>query len=374
MAKQPARVLHIYKDYFPVLGGIENHVRLLAEAQVQRGLAVTVLVTSLTRHTTVETINGVRVVKAARLATVASTPLSLSLFAWVRRLDADIAHLHFPYPIGEMAQLFLGRSQRTVITYHSDVVRQQGLLRLYTPFLWRVLARADRILPTSPQYVQTSPYLSRFANRCTVVPLGIDLQPFLTADQAQAAALRARYAAASRVLLFVGRLRYYKGLEYLIQALPQIAGQLWVIGSGPMEDSWRALTRDLGLGDRVRFLGEVPDADLPAHYAAADLFVLPASQRSEAFGAVMIEAMAAGLPVVCTELGTGTSFVNVDGVTGRVVPPRDPTALAAAINALLSDEAMRRAMGARARERAQQEFSLETMVDRVLAVYEEILP
>jgi len=364
------RVLHVYKDYYPVLGGIENHVRLLAEEQVKRGLDVTVLVTSLNGSTRVETMNGVRLIKAARWAKIASTPLSLDLLRWMSRLEADVTHLHFPYPPGELAHLLVGRGRRTVITYHSDVVRQRVLLFLYKPMLWRVLARADRILPTSPNYIDTSPFLRQVADKCEVVPLGIDLEPFRNVDENVVSQLR-RESSQPR-LLFVGLLRYYKGVQYLIEAMSQVGATLWVIGSGPMEAEWRGLAARRGVLDRVKFLGEVPNADLPAYYYACDLFVLPGSQRSEAFGAVQIEAMAAGKPVICTELGTGTSFVNLHGETGLVVPPRDSDALAQAINRLLADPALRAQMGQKAKTRAQ-EFSKERMVERISRVYDQVL-
>jgi rhamnosyl/mannosyltransferase len=175
------------------------------------------------------------------------------------------------------------------------------------------------------------------------------------------------------LLLFVGRLRYYKGLDYLIRALPEIPARLLVIGVGPMEAEWKALAEASGVSDRIAWLGEAPDADLPALYHLADLFVLPASHSSEAFGLVQVEAMAAGVPVVCTELGTGTSYVNQDGITGRVVPPRDPAALAAAISELLADPAKLAAMSAAARARVEEEFDQTVMVERVLVTYQKIV-
>ena len=362
------KILHVYKDYYPVLGGIENHVRLLAEAQAQRGHPVSVIVTSLDRHSTVENVAGVRVIKAARLATVASTPLSIALPLALRRECPDIAHLHFPYPVGEVSQLVLGRAPRMILTYHSDVVRQKGLLRFYRPFLWRVLHRADRIIATSAQYIASSPYLSKIAPKCVVIPLGIESQRFLHADQVAVRRIHEQYGAP--LVLFVGKLRYYKGLEYLLQAMVNVPARLLVIGTGPMESVWRALASSLGLEDRVSFLGQVSDEDLAAYYHASDVFVLPASERSEAFGTVQIEAMASATPVVSTELGTGTSFVNVHRETGLVVPARDPGALCLALQELLSDRELSQEMGRRARERALREFSLDTMVERVLALYD----
>ncbi len=368
------KILYVYKDYYPVVGGIENHIRLLCQGlKAHPDVEPTVLVTNRTGKTVIEEIDGVRVIKAARLATISSAPLSLSLFAWLHRLEVDVTHLHFPYPVGELAYLLAGRSRRLVITYHSDIVRQKYLLRVYEPFLRRVLARADVITVSSPNYMQSSPYLRPLAGKCVVIPHGTDLSRFVATEAVQRRAAQIRQHYAAPLILFVGLLRYYKGISFLIEAMPQIKARLLIVGQGPQGQEWQALARQLGLDDKVAFLGRVSDEELIALYHACDVFVLPSIHRSESWGAVQIEAMACGKPVVCTELGTGTSFVNVDGVTGRVVPPRDPAALATAINALLSDEATRRAMGARARERAQQEFSLETMVDRVLAVYTEVL-
>ena len=366
------KILHIYKDYYPVLGGIENHIKLLAEGQVERGHDVTVLVTAPGRQTETTTLNGVRLIRAGRLATVASTPLSLALPWTLRGLRPDIAHLHFPYPVGEVAAWVAGRARRTVITYHSDVVRQAGILRLYRPLMRHILQQADRILATSPQYVASSPYLRENADRVTVVPLGIDLAPFLANPSEASAAWRARLG--EPLLLFMGRLRYYKGLQNLLQALPQLPdARLVVAGSGPMGAEWQALAQGLGLGDRVHFLGDVSDTEQIALYHAADLYVLPATHRSEAFGVALLEAMASGLPVITTEIGTGTSYVNRHGVTGLVVPPNDPAALAEAIGGLLADPDRLRSMGAAARERAKTEFGRAALLDRVQSVYQEAL-
>ena len=173
-------------------------------------------------------------------------------------------------------------------------------------------------------------------------------------------------------MLFVGRLRYYKGLNYLMDALRDIDATLLVVGSGPMEQEWRQYAESLPWGQRIVFCGEVPDALLPAYYQATDIFVLPATERSEAFGAVQIEAMAAGKPVVCTELGTGTSFVNRDGDTGLVVPARDSVGLSDALKRLLADESLRGQMGEAARVRAHTEFGEDTMVERVIDVYRSL--
>lgn len=364
------RILHIYKDYFPVIGGIENHIRLLAREQVRLGHDVAVLVTNLRPRTVEEDLEGVRVIKAARLAHIASTPLSLSFFRLIGEIPAQVVHLHFPYPPGEIANYLFGRGEITVLTYHSDVVRQKLILAIYHPFLLRILRRANGIIVTSPRYLDSSPYLQIFREKCAVIPLGVEVERFASAPMEEVQAIRRRYG--HPILLFVGKLRYYKGIPYLLEAVKDLETRLLIIGSGPMEREWRKLSAEMGLEGKVFFLGEVADEKLPAFYHACDLFVLPASHRSEAFGTVLIEAMAAGKPVISTELGTGTSWVNRDGETGFVVPPRDPQALAAAIKRLLEDEALRLSMGERARLHARS-FSVEEMARKVLSFYQELL-
>ena len=358
-------ILHIYKDYHPILGGIENHIKVLAEAQAASGHQVTVLVCDPGLRTRVKEINGVRVIKAGRLTTVASMPLSLSQLAILARLRPDIAHIHSPYPLGEAANWLLGRARATVITHHSDVVRQQGWLRLYGPLLRRILRAADRIIATSPRYIETSPWLRPVREKCVVVPLGVDTSRFTPP---------ANQLTNQPTLLFVGRLRYYKGLDTLLQALTALPGvHLLIVGEGPMREEWERLTDTLSLRDQVTFAGGIPDEDLPGCYHTAGIFVLPANARAEAFGTVVMEAMASGLPCVTTEVGTGTSWIVQDGVTGLVVPPRDPQALGEAIRSLLDNQQRRAMMGQAARVRVEAGFTTERMIARVQAVYEEAL-
>ncbi|HEX8683101.1 MAG TPA: glycosyltransferase [Ardenticatenaceae bacterium] len=370
-------ILHLYKDYDPVVGGIENHIKMLAEAQARCGHQVSVLVTNPARKTVAYEQNGVQVIKAARLAHVASTPLSLSLPMLLSHLKPDIAHLHFPYPVGEMAALVASRAPRLVFTYHSDVVRQATLLRFYRPLMHRVMRRADAIIATSPPYVESSEVLRQYREKVHVIPLGIHVRDYARVNTARVGALRGEWSPdGAPLLLFVGKLRYYKGLDVLLRAMPQVQGaRLLVVGSGPERRALDALVRNLKLEERVHFLGELPDDELIAlRHAAREsggLFVLPANHRSEAFGMVLLEAMAAGLPLVTTELGTGTSWVNQNGVTGRVVPPNDPTALAGAINSLLASPGTLAAMSTAARIRAAH-FDVEAMTNRVEALYQRL--
>lgn len=378
------KILYIYKDYYPVLGGIENYTRHLAEEMRRRGHEVEVLVTSLDRKTRRETLNGVPVLKTSRWLNLSSAPVSPRL-AWEywRRLFSkkhrpDVVHLQTPYPPGELAWLigsffprFGRKGPATLLTYHSDIIKQKRLLTFYAPFLRMILRRVKLILPTSPNYIESSPFLRPLRAKCEVLPLGIGLDRFLIPPEKNPALLAEIRAKPGPLLLFTGRLRYYKGLQFLIEALPAIQAdtRLVIVGIGPQEAILRDLTARLGLDERVIFAGEVSDEELPAYYQAADVFVLPACERSEAFGLVQLEAMAAGKPVVSTELGTGTSYVNRDGETGLVVRPSDPAALAEAVNKLLAAPELRAEMGRRGQARARAEFSLERMAGRLEEIY-----
>lgn len=359
-------ILHVYKDYAPVFGGIENHIRVLAQAQAAQGHRVTVLVTNPGKQPSQENDAGVTILRAARVATVASTPLSWDFPRQLARLKPDITHLHFPYPLGELSQLGAGRQRPYVITYHSDVVRQKTILRFYAPFLRRVLQGAGRLIVSSQPYIQSSPWLRPYAGKCVVIPFGLDVRRF-----AQARPLIP--PADIPTILFIGRHRYYKGGDDLIQAMRQLPARLLIGGSGPMQADWEKLAHDLKVSERVQFLGDIPEADLPAFYASGDIFALPANSRAEAFGLVLQEAMAAGLPCVTTELGTGTSWLVQDGISGFVVPPHQPDRLAAALNKLLRQPELRRQLGQAGQRRAQKEFTIDRMTAAVENVYRQLI-
>jgi rhamnosyl/mannosyltransferase len=370
-------IVHIYKDYFPVLGGIENHLRALAEGQAARGHRVTVLVTNTAPHEERIERDHLTIIKAARRFHAASTPLSPAMLRHAAALrTVDLVHLHFPFPPGDLAALAVPDAPPLVVSYHSDIVRQRALLLAYRPLLELTMRRAARIIAYSPGYIRSSPVLRRFAAKCRVAPLSVDVQRFAHPDSSKAAELRQHYIQddSSTLLLFVGRLRYYKGLHILLEALPRCrrSVQLLLAGSGPEEARLRAQCDALGLNTQVHFLGDIDDATLPTVYAASDVFVLPSHLRAEGFGIVQIEAQAAGLPTICTELGTGTSYVTQHGVTGIVVPSADSDALARAIDALAASPLLRRTFGSAGRRRTATMFSVEHMLDRVTEIYEEI--
>jgi rhamnosyl/mannosyltransferase len=362
-------ILQLYKDYPPVKGGIEGHVQLLSEGLAARGHRVTVLYVAPERRGCHTWRNGVELIGVPRLVTLARTPLSPALLWYAARLRPDIIHAHHPYPFGDLALLVT--QAPFVITYHSDIVRQRILSRLTAPLINHTLHRAACVIATSPPLAATSPWLRRHRERIRIIPFG--LPPLPLPDPALVAALHRRFPGPNA--LFVGRLRYYKGVEHLIRAIARLPRGHAIIAGGDATVRGYELVRlaaALGVEHRVHVLGEVDQMTLRALYALADVFVLPSVARSEAFGIVQIEAQLAGLPVICTELGTGTSFVTQHGRTGLVVPPADPSALAQALANLFTNPDRARALGLAGRERAITEFRLSQMVERIEQVYREV--
>jgi len=367
-------VLHVGKFYHPYAGGMETVLRGLARSlHAHDDVSVRVLVCNDAPRTVSGLVDGIPVRRLASLSTLASQPICPALPYWLWKDRADVVHLHLPNPLAGLSFLLAGRRCPLVVTYHADIVRQRYLLKPYLALLHRVLRRADRIVVATPNHIKYSRILPRYAGKCTVIPFGIDLSRFrLTAEIARAVDAIRRAHPGPRVL-FIGRLVYYKGVEYLIRAMGRVDARLFVIGSGPLEGKLKALAGSGNLAGKIAFLGWVPEREKLAHLHACDLLVLPSVEPAEAFGMTQIEAMACSKPVVSTDLPSGVACVNRHGVTGLVVPPRDPAALAGAINRLLGDAVLRRRLGAAGRHLAESEYAEQRMGQRYRRVYLDIV-
>jgi len=384
LPERPLRVTMVNKYYSPPhLGGVETVVRTLSEGLVEHaGAQVRALVSNEGRERLEETIAGVDVVRLPRQLALSSAPVAAGLPGALRDEllrqgprgpePPDVINLHAPYPWGELSFLQARPDVPSVVLYHSDIVRQKRLLAAYRPFLERFLDRVDLIVTSSPNIVRSSEFLAPRAEKCRVAPFGLPARR-LAAPPAvlrRAAELRAAHVG-RHVVLFVGRLVYYKGIDVLVRAMAQVDADLVLIGRGPLEAELRELAAASGNAARLSFLAPQGDDELSAWYHAADVFCLPSVARSEAFGLVQVEAHAAGTPVVSTDLPTGVPYANPDGVTGLTVPPGDAAALAAALDRLLGDDELRARLGRQAQARALREFTVPRMVARTLDVYAE---
>jgi rhamnosyl/mannosyltransferase len=367
------KLVHVYKDYFPpVRGGIEQTIHRMARWQVAAGHEVTVLVASGTRASRTEVLDGVRVIRVGEWARALSSPISPGFPAALGRLEADLWHLHSPNPLGEVAFQLAGKRGAMVFTYYCDLSKQKALVPLYRPLVHALFRRAQAIHVIAPQALERpDSIVYPFRARAQVVPLGIETDTLLALDRDRPGARRLRERFGDPHLLFVGRLRHYKGLHHLLDAMPQVSARLVIVGDGAMEASLKAQAARLGLGDKVTFAGAVDDETLLDHLAAAGIGLLPSSTPTEAFGLAMVEYLAAGLPAISTELGTGTSFVNAHGETGLIVPACDPAALAAAIGTMVKDREWREAMGRAGRERVRRMFTTAAMMRGMDTLYAE---
>ncbi|OGU01873.1 MAG: hypothetical protein A2085_03025 [Gemmatimonadetes bacterium GWC2_71_10] len=365
------RVVHCGKFYPPQYnGGLEAVMVGLNAELVRRGISVTAVVSAWRSPGGVDEVAGVRVVRAAAWGVLFSQPVAPSLPSLLRREPGDLVHLHHPNPLGDWAAS-RDRGRPLVITHHSEIVRQRFLWPAVGPVVRAALQRARLVAIGSEQLLRTSQELRGFESKARVIPFGIDtarfaLTPFVAT---RARELRARWQDRP-VVLGVGRLVGYKGYDVLLQASRGLDALVVIVGTGPEERRLRALA---GGRSNVVFAGHVPDEELPAYYHACDVFCLPSLSIAEAFGMVLLEAMACGKPLVTTALPTGVSAVNRDGQTGLVVQPGDAGALAEALAALLADQPLGASMGAAAKVVQAREYTAELMGERYVALYREAL-
>ena len=376
--RDPLRVVHLGKFFHPAHGGIETATRVLAREQARLGCRVRVICMDheMGRPTRVEHDGPVEVVRLRRSASFGKIDHCSDLSGILRDTEADLVHLHTPNPSMIVGLALSGDRRPLVVSHHSDVVKQRLRRLLFSPIERACYDRAAMILAVSAPYIAGSSVLRRYDDRLDVLPIGLDLAPYLDPSpgvEARADLLKRTYP--GPIWFACGRLVYYKGFETAIRALPLVRGTLLICGDGPARERLQRLSSRLKLGDRVRFLGRLSsDEDLIAHYRAADAFWFPSNARSEAYGLVQVEAMASGCPVINAAIPhSGVPWVSRHEETGLTVPVDDPGAFAAAARRLLEEPGLRGRLASGARDRAVAEFDCETMGRRSIALYSKAL-
>jgi glycosyltransferase involved in cell wall biosynthesis len=348
---------------------METHLADLCN-QLKTRVDLEVLVAQTGKRTYSEEVDGVRVTRLGTPLHILANPVNPELVLRLRHSRADIVHLHWPNPLALLAYLASGNQAPLVITYHSDIVRQKLTGALFQPILNKVLRRAT-IIATSPNYIESSPVLRRFRENCHVVPLGIDLGKMSQADPSKVVEFRKRYG--YRMILATGRHIYYKGFQHLIEAMKRVDGHLVLVGDGPLHREFTSFVARENLGSKITLTGQASDQDLRALYEAASVFAFPSVARSEAFGLVQLEAMAAGTPVVNTAINSGVPYVSPHGKTGLTVQAGDVDELAGALNLLLANDQMRARFAEAAKERVREMFTAEVMSESTYRLYENVL-
>ncbi|MER0240302.1 glycosyltransferase [Fulvimarina sp. MAC8] len=367
------RVLHFFKTYWPdTFGGVERTISAIASATRDLGIDTSVLSLSRTPEEATTVFEGHRAVKARLDLELASTGFSREVFSTFSReaAEADLVHYHFPWPFMDLVHFAVRHGKPSLVTYHSDIVKQRTLKHAYAPLMNGFLDRVDAIVATSPPYLETSPVLRRYRDKTSIIAIGLDEKAYPKPQAERLASWRSRQA--KPFFLFAGVLRYYKGLDVLIRAAGQTHADIVIVGAGPIEGELKRQATAFR-AHNLHFVGPVDDADKMALHALSSGFVFPSNQRSEAFGLALLEAAMMGRPMISTELGTGTSYVNAHRETGIVVAPDDPDALAAAMNEILAEPQKAAQWGRAARQRFSNLFTVKTMGEAYADLYRSLV-
>jgi len=365
------KVLHIYKSFYPeTRGGVEEAILQIISATSKYGIRSDVLTTNKKHQKITYFYKDIKVISVPSIIEFASTPISLSLVYSFRKImnQYDIIHYHFPFPMCDILNLFC--KKKTVITYHSDIIRQKKILRFYEPFMHRFLTKVDCIAATSINYINSSKTLGIYSSKTVNIPLGLSDVSCDSINNDQVRNWKKIYG--KKFFLFVGVLRYYKGLNYLLRAIENTNFPLVIAGSGEMDKDLRKYVEEKNIKD-IFFTGYISDEEKHSLISSCYAFVFPSHLRSEAFGLSLIEALIHGKPIISCEIGTGTSFVNKNGLTGLVVPPKDVKALNAAMKILWSDSKLVSKFGKAARERYEKKFESLHMALGYYNLYSKLL-
>ncbi len=366
-------ILQINKYYAPHIGGVESIVQSLCEGLADRA-NVRALVCNKKGTAAHDLLNGVEVIRAPGMGQLFSMPVSLSFIGQMRKYakEADILHFHMPFPMGDLSYFLSGYRGKVVVYWHSDIVRQKRMLKLYRPLMNAFLRRADRIITATEGHIKGSEQLAPYRYKCVVVPYGIDAEDYVKNGAPGRVLPPAQKDMAD--ILFVGRLVHYKGAEVLLHAMEQVKNaQLTLVGDGPLRQELTELADKLDMLGRVHFLGRLTDAQVKACFRDCDVFVLPSIQNNEAFGLVQLQAMCYAKPVVNTALPTGVPLVSVHGQHGLTAKPGDATSLADALKILVHDSEYAQRLGQNGSARVRESFSRKAMIDGVYAQYLNLL-
>lgn len=366
------RVLHFYKTALPdSIGGVEQVIHLIARGSSRLGVKSDVLSLTPDRAPHTIEVDGYLAHRAKLDVQIASTGFSMSAFWRFAQLakKADVIHYHFPWPFMDVVHFATMVKKPRVVTYHSDIIRQKRLLKVYRPLKRKFLGDMDSIVATSPNYLATSDVLAEYSHKVSVIPIGLDKAAYPVPSSEKLAYWGNKLG--RKFFLFVGVLRYYKGLHILMEAASGLDYPIVIAGAGPIEDDLKLQAAQLGLRN-VHFVGHLSDEDKVALLTLCYSVLFPSHLRSEAFGISLLEGAMYGKPMISSEIGTGTTFINIGNETGLVVPPSDPVALRQAMQYLWEHPEQTAEMGQRAEERYWKYFTADQMVRSYVDLYRDL--
>ena len=385
------RILQVVCGIYPVHGGIEQVAKDIMYSFIGRhDVEQKVIcfnenaedsgIITHRRETVHDTLEGVEVIRCGSFVKAASQLISLSfrreLALVMKNFAPDVVILHYPNPFAAHFLLpFLKNNRRIkfIVFWHLDIVRQKILRMFFHRQNLELLERADKVIATSQNYIQGSKYLSRFEEKCIVVPCCVQTERILITPEIQSIAENIRKEYAGKTISFsAGRLVPYKGFKYLIEASEHLDDDFAVLiaGGGKLNDELREQAKNK---PRVKLLGRISDEELNAYYLAADMIAFPSITKNEAFGIALAEGMYFGKPAVTFTIpGSGVNYVNLDGVTGIECPNMDVKAFAKAMMTLKNDPGLRKTLGENARNRVMQNFMYSTFKEKINSLIDEL--
>ena len=377
------RILQISNYFYPNIGGIEQVARDIASVLSDREDTEHKIICfnetaqdgdySCKREQTVhETVDGVEVIRCGCIMKKASQSISLTfgreLKSVMDSFQPEVVVFHYPNPFQAVFLMkYLKRDIHFVLYWHLDIVKQKILKHLFNGQNVKLLKRADRIIAASPLYIDGSPYLSRFREKCLVIPYCVSTGRLKVTEEIRIRAEQIRAENGDKILCFgVGRHIPYKGFEYLIEASRHLDDRFRIVIAGRGELTEKLKVQSAG-DSKIVFPGRISDKELVAYYTAMDIFCFPSVTKNEAFGLALAEAMYFGKPVVTFTIpGSGVNYVSLDGVTGIEVPNRDAVAYAQALLKLAENPDLRQNLGSDARKRVDENFSEECFRENIL--------
>ena len=373
-----ANIVHFGKYYFPDTGGIESVTVSLAKGAAMAGHVVSIVCFEKTHANEKEVINGVQVTRSPIAKILYSQPLGFKYFleCLSAAKTADIVHLHAPNMLGALCALFIPAKTRLLVHWHSDVINKRLLGKALRPLEYALLRRANSIVATSQVYADASESLAPFKNKISVVPIGVPDSKHEGSGPPSSLKLEEQIGS-RKIILAVGRLVPYKGFNVLIQAAEQITNDsvVVIVGGGPQQQELQLSIEYYGVKDRVVLAGRLSDAALHTLFERATLYCLPSTCRAEAFGVVLLEAMAYGLPIVASDIpGSGVPWVNQHDLSGLNFPVGDVSALAVACNKILASKELQTRFSQSARQRFLAEFTEDVALKRMMAAYNRLVP
>lgn len=370
-------IVHFGKYYFPDPGGIESVTMSIARGAVTFGYSVSVICFKKTLAKNEEVIDGVKVYRTPTDIVISSQPLGVRYFFKCYRVakKADVVHLHVPNMLGALCALFIGKKTRLLVHWHSDVINKGALGRLLRPLESALLRRADVIIAATPVYAGASKTLKPFRNKLMVVPYGVSDSQQSKLDLEFKSSF-VNQVKGRKIILAVGRLVSYKGFDVLISAAKYLSEDsvVIIVGGGPLENDLKQSIADVGVSDRVLLAGKLSDDELRTLFELATLFCLPSTDRAEAFGVVLIEAMSYSLPIVASEIsGSGVPWVNQHAISGLNTLVGNPKELADACNHILASDKLRSQLSEGARARFLAEFTEDVSIKRMMSIYKQLM-